>query len=122
MRRILLPLVILAVPATAHAQAIVYEGTWVTTNRPLDGTLSCAVTDLGGNQWRGHFSGEWRGRPFSYTVDFSGPPEKLHGKAIIDGAEYEWTGSMSRRSPGWFRARFGGNRYVGGFDLKEKTD
>jgi len=105
----------------ASGEDVVYEGTWVTTNRKLDGTMTCIVTDLGDNQWRGQFYGAWQGRPFSYKVRFSGPPDKLQGRASIDGADYEWTGAMGIESPGWFKGSFGGNRYMGSFDLKQKT-
>jgi len=84
----------------------------------LDGTMTCVVTDLGNNQWRGHFTGEWQGVAFSYTVGFSGPPEKLHGTAVIDGADYEWTGVISKGPPGSFKGSFGGSRYGGRFNLK----
>ena len=53
-------------------------------------------------------------------MDFSGPPERLRGRAVIDGADYEWTGEMGRGSPGWFTGKFTGNRYHGSFRLKEK--
>jgi hypothetical protein len=121
MRKTLFAWVVLVATATASAQDVVYEGTWVTTNRKLDGPLTCVVTDPGDNQWQGHFYGAWQGRPFSYTVRFRGPPEKLHGKATIDGADYEWTGAMGKESPGGFKGSFGGTRYVGSFDLKQKT-
>jgi len=121
MKKTLVALVVLLAPATAVGQEMVYEGTWLTTNRKLDGTMTCVVTDLGNNQWRGHFYGAWQGVPFSYTVSFSGPPEKLQGRAVIDGADYEWTGAMSQGSSGWFKGSFGGNRYVGSFDLKRKS-
>ena len=80
------------------------------------------ITDLGDQQWRGHFYGVWQGVQFSYTVKFSGPPEKLQGTAVIDGADYEWTGSMSKEAPGWFKGSFGGSRYIGSFNLKPKND
>src|SRR5439155_171758 len=114
----LIALVVLVAPATASGQDAVYEGTWVTTNRKLNGTLTCVITDLGRNQWRGHFTGTWEGTSFSYTVDFSGPPDQLRGVAVIDGADYQWTGALGKESPGWFRGSFGGSRYVGSFDLK----
>src|SRR5579884_4017090 len=122
MRRLLLTLVVLAVPAVTRGQDMVYEGTWVTTNRPLDGTMTCVVPDLGENQWRGRFYGVWQGNSFSYTVDFHGPPDKLQGKAMIDGAYYEWTGAMGKESPGWFKGSFGGSRYMGSFHLKQKSN
>src|SRR5437763_16801406 len=118
MRNILVGTVLLVLAATSGARELVYEGTWVTTNRPLDGTMTCVVTELGDNQWRGHFHGVWQGQAFSYTVDFTGPPEKLRGRAVIDGADYEWTGEMSRDSGGSFNGTFGGNRYNGSFTLK----
>src|SRR3954451_17232753 len=121
MRNFLIGMLVFASAATAGAKDLVYEGTWVTTNRPLDGTLTCVVTDLGGNQWRGHFSGVWQGQAFSYQVNFSGPPERLRGRAVIDGGDYEWTGEMSQGSPGWFRGRFTGNRYEGSFRLRQKS-
>src|SRR5690349_20668785 len=100
MRNILICLVVLVLSATAGAKDLVYEGTWVTTNRKLDGPITCVVTDLGDNHWRGHFYGAWQGATFSYLVDFSGPPEKLRGRAVIDGANYEWIGTMGNESPG----------------------
>jgi hypothetical protein len=121
MRRTLIALVVLGAAATASGQDVVYEGTWNTTNRKLDGPLTCVVTDLGDNQWRGHFYGAWQGTPFSYTVRFRGPPEKLQGVATIDGADYEWTGAMGKESPGWFKGSFEGTRYFGSFDLRQKS-
>src|SRR6516225_3165441 len=113
MRKTLMTLVMLVLPAAANGGEVVYEGTWLTTNRKLDGPLTCVVTDLGATQWRGHFFGSWQGSPFSYKVRFSGPPDKLQGTATIDGADYEWTGAMSNDSPGWFRGSSGGTRYAG---------
>lgn len=121
MRTILIGLVVLASCPVANAEDTVYEGTWVTTNRPLNGRLTCVVIDLGDNQWQGHFSGDWNGAQFTYTVDFSGPPERLQGTAVIDGANYQWTGSMSKEPNGSFRGTFGGDRYVGRFSMKKKT-
>jgi hypothetical protein len=122
MRTILASAVVLLWCTAAGAKDLVFEGTWVTTNRPLDGTLTCVVTDLGNNQWRGHFYGTWQGTTFSYRVDFRGPPEDLRGRATIDGARYEWTGEMSRGTPGWFKGKFTGDRYAGSFSLKRKSD
>src|SRR5258707_645044 len=121
MRTILVCVVLLLSSAAAGAKDLVYEGTWVTTNRALDGTMTCVVTDLGGNKWRGHFYGDWQGNEFSYRVNFSGPPEKLRGRATIDGADYEWTGEMGKGSPGWFKGKFTGDRYEGSFTLKQKA-
>src|SRR5262245_22195231 len=107
--------------STAGGKDLVYEGTWVTTNRPLDGPLTCVISDLGDNRWQGHFSGSWNGSQFSYVVEFFGPPGKLQGTAVIDGADYEWTGKMSGESPRQFVGEFGGNRYAGSFTLKQKA-
>lgn len=108
-------------PAPGQGRDLVYEGTWVTTNRKLDGTLTCVVTPLGENRWRGQFSGAWEGAGFSYAVDFTGPPDKLHGRAVIDGADYEWTGALTPGPGGSFRGSFGGSRYVGSFSLKQTS-
>jgi len=110
-------LILLASSATASDKDRVYQGTWVTTNRKLDGTMTCVVTDLGDNRWRGHFYGVWYGQEFSYRVNFSGPPENLRGRAVIDGADYEWTGQMGKER---FSGKFWGNRYIGSFSLKQK--
>jgi hypothetical protein len=111
---------LLAAGASVGATDGVYEGTWVTTNRRLDGPLRCVVTDLGRDRWRGRFSGSWNGQPFAYEVDFRGPPDQLRGRAVIDGAEYEWTGELREGPAGWFRGEFGGSRYKGYFRLKQK--
>src|SRR5690242_6538635 len=120
MRNILLGLALLLPCAAAGAQERVYRGTCVTTNRNLDGTMTCVVTPLGPNQWRGHFYGVWYGQKFSYKVVFRGPPAKLRGQAVIDGADYKWTGEMSNGSPGSFTGKFWGSRYRGSFTLKQK--
>jgi len=92
-----------------------YQGTWVTTNVPLKGTMKCVVT--GGNeQWKGTFSGVWQGRPFSYNVDWSGPPSAMKGKAVIDRAKYDWNGSII---DGLFKGTYTGNRYNGSFELRK---
>lgn len=101
------------------AEDAVYEGPWHTTNRKLDGTMTCAVKDLGEGKWSGRFYGQWSGVPFDYTVAFTGPPEKLQGKATIDGADYIWSGTFSD-DEGRFKGNFGGNRYSGYFDLAKK--
>ncbi len=97
-----------------------YEGTWKTTNRKLDGTMTCVVTNLRGEKWKGRFYGVWQGVPFDHTVDFAGPPSELRGKAVIDGADYDWHGAISRESPNRFTGSFGGSRYAGYFDLQAK--
>ncbi len=97
-----------------------YEGVWHTTNRKLDGTMTCAVKNLGEEKWTGRFYGVWQGVPFDYTVQFSGKPDKLTGKATIDGADYTWSGDMGTEDGERFKGSFGGNRYSGYFDLKRK--
>src|SRR5205085_1605590 len=109
MRIILTGLLLLVSSNVASAKDRVFEGTWVTTNRSLDGRMTCVVTSLGDNKWRGHFYGVWQGQEFSYKVTFSGPPDQLRGAATIDGADYEWTGEMGKESPGSFQGKFTGN-------------
>ena len=100
-------------------QQTVYEGVWRTTNRKLDGTMTCIVKELGNEKWQGRFYGVWQGTAFDYSVNFTGPPSKLRGSAVIDGASYEWTGEISPESR-TFAGKFGGSRYTGDFDLKRK--
>jgi hypothetical protein len=103
----------------ANASDHIYEGQWHTTNRKLDGTMKCIVTDLGNQQWLGRFVGVWQGVPFDHAVRFSGPPDHLQGTATIDGADYTWTGEITGDSQASFKGKFGGTRYTGYFDLKE---
>jgi len=93
-----------------------YSGTWLATNRRIDGTMMCVVSDLGGGRWKGTFSGVWHGRKFSYNVDWTGTPNDLRGTAVIDGANYQWTGSITANE---FKGTFIGNRYKGSFDLRK---
>jgi hypothetical protein len=83
--------------------------------------MTCAVTDLGDEKWKGRFHGVWQGVPFDYTVAFTGSPSELRGTATIDGANYTWTGQISEEAPRSFTGKFGGTRYTGYFDLKEKA-
>jgi hypothetical protein len=82
--------------------------------------MTCVVTALGPNKWRGHFYGVWDGQKFSYKVVFRGPPDKLRGQAVINAARYKWTGEMSTGPSGSFKGRFWGSRYRGYFTLKQK--
>ena len=127
MRRLVLICSLLALTAwcdIAAGQQMVFEGPWKTTNRKLDGIMTCVVTPVGEEQWKGRFYGVWQGVPFDYTVAFSGPPSDLKGTATIDGAHYDWTGEMehgeSAQRPSRFKARFGGSRYAGYFDMEAK--
>jgi len=118
---ILVPMLLLFVPAVASAaDSMTYEGDWHTTNRKLDGSMTCIVTQLGNERWQGRFFGTWQGVSFDYTVPFTGPPTNLQGNANIDGADYHWTGQIVQATPGSFKGTFGGTRYNGYFDLKEK--
>jgi len=110
--KLLAVVVMLVVYSAATAKELVYRGIWNTTNRRLDGVMSCVVTLAAKHEWRGRFCGTWQGVPFDYTVDFIGPPKAVHG---IDGVRYEWTGWIDRER---FRTNFSGDRYTGSFDLK----
>jgi hypothetical protein len=121
MRYTLAMLVLLLAPGfLAAAEPAVYEGTWKTTNRKLDGTMKCVVTPLASDRWQGRFYGIWQGVPFDYTVAFTGKPDDLRGTATIDHAHYDWTGSFSDENPRTFKGTFGGTRYAGYFNLQEK--
>jgi hypothetical protein len=100
----------------AQTGPVTFRGTWVTTNRKLDGEMTCIATQ-NGNNWSGRFFGAWHGRSFSYNVTWSGPPDKLQGTAVIDGAFYQWTGSMEGD---FFKGTFTGSRYNGYFNLKKQ--
>jgi hypothetical protein len=54
-------LVLLTVGASpAFARDYEFEGTWNTTNRKLDGRMTCIMTDLGEQKWQGRFFGVCR--------------------------------------------------------------
>jgi hypothetical protein len=126
MRCAMAGLLLMLGPLSAWANEGVYVGTWKTTNRKLDGAMTCAVKDLGDEKWQGRFFGIWQGVPFDYTVAFAGRPSDLRGTATIDGASYTWTGTITSTTstsaaPRIFKGAFGGSRYVGSFELKEKS-
>lgn len=106
--------------ACTHASAAdkIFYGDWKTTNRKLEGQMTCIVKEKGKEKWEGRFYGIWQGVDFDYTVPFTGPPDHLQGKATIDGAAYVWKARIDKDR---FRANFGGDRYTGSFDLKETT-
>ena len=117
--RILLTFLAGAICSSALANELVYSGTWKTTNRPLEGEMTCVVTPVAKDAWQGRFYGVWQGVSFDYTVDFVGPPSELIGTATIDGASYEWRGWIQRDR---FKATFTGDRYEGSFDLERSPD
>src|SRR5688500_17403677 len=77
MRCAMAGLLLMLGPLSAWANEGVYVGTWKTTNRKLDGAMTCAVKDLGDEKWQGRFFGIWQGVPFVYTVAFAGRPSDL---------------------------------------------
>src|SRR5262245_49511683 len=78
--------VLLAAWLSANAQVapeqVVFRGPWHTTNRKLDGVMTCVVTKIAEQEWRGRFSGTWNGVSFDHSVAFKGPPEALRGAAV----------------------------------------
>jgi hypothetical protein len=128
-----------SLPATQKIEGR-YSGPWVTTGRKkLDGTTNCEIKQLAVDKWQGRFWGEWQKVPFDYTVDFErvkNPPEGLEtaqakttknvdlkkdlsgipvaGKAMIDGASYEWIGVLTREQ---FNIEYTGSRYEGHLEL-----
>jgi hypothetical protein len=116
--KLLAVVVMLVLCSAATAKELVYQGTWNTTNRKLDGDMSCVVTLTARHELQGRFQGTWQGAPFDYMVHFTGTANDLRGTATIDGASYECRASINRER---FRANFSGDRYTGSFDLK-RTD
>jgi hypothetical protein len=116
--RLLFAAVVCFVCSYSSAADKVYHGDWKTTNRKLDGQMTCIVTEKGKEQWEGRFYGIWQGVDFDYTVPFTGPLDELQGKATIDGVAYEWKARIDGER---FRANFGGDLYRGSFDLKATT-
>jgi hypothetical protein len=115
----LLFIFVLLFGSTAFAEGpYTYHGTWKTTApRKLDGDMTAVITPLGGDKWSGRFHGIWQGVPFDYTVKFSGKYNALTGKANIDGANYDWKGSIADET--WdLNGSYGGDRYAGSFALK----
>ena len=107
-----------AAAPTAKGEDRIFEGPWRTTNRRLDGIMTCVLKDLGDDKWQGRFYGVWQGVPFDYTVKFVGSPAQFKGTAVIDHADYVWSGSIDDSSV--FKGSFGGSRYTGFFELNEK--
>jgi len=99
----------------AQSTDYAFAGPWKTTNRKLDGTMTCIITPLANQQWHGHFYGTWQGAPFDYKVQFQGPPDDLRGTTVIDGANYNWRGRVDAQA---LRANFAGDLYEGSFELK----
>ena len=79
------------------AEEFVYDGSWNTTNRKLDGAMTCVATPLGQQEWSCHFFGTWQGASFDYTVSFLGPWDDLRGTALVDGANYDFRARVTRR-------------------------
>jgi hypothetical protein len=117
-----------------------YSGPWLTTStKKLDGTTNCEIKQTTNDHWHGRFWGEWQKVPFDYTVEFDrvkNPPAGLEtaqakitknvdlksepfgipvaGKAMIDGASYDWIGGLTRDQ---FNIEFTGSRYEGHLEL-----
>jgi hypothetical protein len=112
-------------PAAGDA---LYQGTWITTKtKKLNGTSNCLIKSAGKDKWEGRFWGLWERVPFEYTVEFSTDRSAMSdknrnprsipvvGKAVIDGANYDWKGQLSASE---FNIQFTGDRYEGSLELK----
>ena len=119
MKASLLPVLMLVVACSAAAAGeLAYQGKWNTTNRKLDGDVTCVMTPIAGSQWQGRFFGKFQGTPFDYAGRFSGTTSDLRGSVTVDGAHYQCRGSLNHDE---FKANFTGSGYTGSFDLK-RTD
>jgi hypothetical protein len=120
-----------------------------TKSKKLDGTTNAEIKQLTKDRWQGRFWGVWQQVPFDYTVEFDRvklPPVELEatrggntkkvsftqehshqqfasipvcGKAMIDGASYEWAGTLSRKQ---FNIEFSGSRYEGHLELTREPN
>ena len=117
MKQIILALGLFGFASMASANPYTFVGPWRTTGRrPLDGIQTAVIKRVQIERWEGRFYGTWQRVDFEYTVEFSGPPEALRGTAVIDGAPYEWSGSINQQK---FKGVFSG-RYTGDFDMDRK--
>ena len=92
-----------------------FKGKWNTVKgKILDGEMICEVLTEDQKTWKGTFHGVWQGVAFSYDVDWIGPVEHMTGKAVVDGVNYEWNGSIIGDR---FKGDFESPRYDGSFDL-----
>lgn len=99
----------------ARGEEFIYSGPWICTKgKRIDGVMKAHVTPIKANEWKARFWGVWQGVAFDYTVPFNGADDSLIGKATIDGARYEWKGTIDRKQ---FKATFTGDRYDGSFDM-----
>jgi hypothetical protein len=96
MVRLLAVCVTFVVCSAATAKEFVYQGAWNTTNRKLDGVVSCVLMPVAKHELQARFYGTWQGAPFDYTVRFVGSPSDLRGRATIDGASYECRAWINR--------------------------
>jgi hypothetical protein len=122
MKNLLFTLLFLVGSSSVMANDFTYEGDWYTVrNRRLEGKMTSVVTWAGEkngvDQWKGKFYGVWHGVRFSYDVVFSGKPDKLVGKATVDGVSYDWKGKLTKQN---FTGEFESHRYDGTFSLKRK--
>ncbi len=95
---------------------LVYRGKWVTTDcfYPLDGIQTAVVTWISEGEWKARIFGIWAGKKYEYKITFTGTVNRLRGWTIIDGAYYQWTGTITQKK---FKIQFTGDRYTGSFDL-----
>ncbi len=100
--------------SVCSAKEYTYKGKWVTTNRRLDGIQTAVVTWMGNNKWKARIFGVWMRQKYEYNITFTGTIDKLKGTAIIDRANYTWTGTITKKK---FKVQFTGDRYTGSFDL-----
>jgi hypothetical protein len=92
----------------------VYKGTWHATNKRADGTMTATVTQAGAGKWRAAFTLTLGRKDVAFTVDWTGPAERLTGEATVDGRRVRWEGRLSAAG---FSGTFKGERYTGTFDL-----
>lgn len=119
MKRIFLITLLLLTVSELRANELKYHGKWNTTNRRLDGEMSCVVTKAGTDKLKAHFWGTWQGVYFEYDAYFVGKLTELKGQAVIDGASYNYAACIDKNT---FKCNFVGSRYNGSFELKRTAE
>ncbi len=81
------------------AESGTWAGTWRNRKAGTSGRLECRAEPLTDKEWRARFTGEFKGKPFSYEIRMRSRRQRggtgFSGKARVGSDRYTWSGEIN---------------------------
>lgn len=100
-----------------NSNSIEYRGNIIINSR-YNMDITCLMTDLGNNKWKGEFEVIFRNRIYRTSSSWEGTVKSMSGQMNIAGNSFSWNGKIE---DGRFSGTCNNRKYSGTF-LMRKVD